>query len=279
MKRIYPLLILLFGGIALLSNCVNEEKKDEADAIDSLELQTTVTDEQKKKQEEFKVPSPIELYLYLQNNKTIFNKDILNPVENLSKYQTSKSKAINFGIYASDLAYSTVFDEPQTTFYYYKAVKKLADELGLTDGFDEETTRRIKENINNTDSLYIITKNAYWNAYTMLESQGKSDILSYIIIGGWIESVHIAVNSIKKFKADNKIVIRISDQHLVLENIMEHLKTKHPNQENMKDIFNKLSDLQFSFDKILENSDKTITEEQYKEISKKITTIRNELTM
>lgn len=221
----------------------------------------------------FKVPSPIELYIFMYNADLKFHKENLNSIENYSKYITTFKKAINLGIYASDLAYCTVFQQNQESFSYFSVTKKLADDLGLTEGFDESIVKRIEQNKSNSDSLYQISSDSYSLAIRFLEQQDKEDILPLLITGAWIESVNLAIKSIPKFDPNNEVVIKIADQGLLLENILELFKYSQ-NNTDLKRITDKLLDLQQSYDKLTDNTDVVITEKQYNEIVSKIKAIR-----
>ena len=71
----------------------------------------------------YRVPTPIEFYMFYKNAGGDFHTNNLLPVENESKYLTSKEKAIAFGVYASDLAYSAVFEQSQNTISYFETGK------------------------------------------------------------------------------------------------------------------------------------------------------------
>ncbi|NSW44459.1 MAG: hypothetical protein HPY79_01330 [Bacteroidales bacterium] len=220
-----------------------------------------------------KVPSPIELYIFMYNANVKFAKENLNPIDNHSKYISKHKKAINLGIYASDLAYCTVFKQNKETFSYFSVTKKIADDLGLTEGFDEKIVKRIDQNMSNSDSLYQISNDSYSTAVRFLEQQGKEDLLPLMITGAWIESVNLAIKSVQKFDPNNEIVIRIADQGLLLENILELFQYVKDNPE-FKEVIDKLLDLQQSYDKLLDNTDVTITQKQYDEIVNKVKAIR-----
>ncbi len=237
----------------LLSDSVNEES----------ELQKTAV----------KVPSPIELYAFMYNADIKFSKEDLNPFENQSRYNTKIKRAINLGVYASDLAYCTVYQKNKETFNYFSVTKKIADDLGLTQGFDESIVKRIDKNMNNSDSLYQISNDSYSTAVQFLENQGKEDMLPLMITGAWIESVNLAVKSVKKFDPNSEIVVRIADQGLLLENILELFQYVKENPD-YKNILDMLLDLQQSYDKLLDNGDKPITQKQFEEITNKIKAIR-----
>lgn len=149
----------------------------------------------------------------------------------------------------------------------------MADELGLTEGFDETIVNRIDQNMSNSDSLYQISNDSYATAIRFLEQQGKEDLLPLMVTGAWIESVNLAIKSVTKFDAENEIVVRIVDQGLLLESILELFQYVKDDPE-FKDIVDKLLDLQQSYDKLLDNTDVIITQKQYEEIVSKVKAIR-----
>ncbi|RLD63542.1 MAG: hypothetical protein DRJ01_03520 [Bacteroidetes bacterium] len=272
MKQIskFSKIFLLLISLILIDSCVsdNTEKKKNKDS--------NIYEVGNNKKTIFKLPSPVELFVFLHDNNAKFNKGILNTPDNSKKYFTNFSKLINFGIYASDLAYCTVFGQAQETFVYFKTTKSIGEDLGLNEGFNEIIIKRIENNQYQKDSLYQITMDAYWDACTYLEDLGENKKLSIILAGGWIESLHIAINSVDKFSPENKIVIRIAEQQLLLENLIGSFQTLKKDKHTQQ-MLAKLNELQTSFDKLYDNTDVIITENQFIEISNKIEKIRNQL--
>lgn len=223
-----------------------------------------------------KVPSPVELYMFMYNAGLKFDKKNTNPVERSNKYVTNYKKSLNFGIFASDLAYCTVFKQNKETFSYFSVAKKIAEELGLTEGFDESIVKRIDANISNSDSLYKITNDSYSTATTFIEQQGQGALLPLMLTGAWIESVNIASKSITKFSAEDEIVLLVADQQFLLESLLEMFETI-PQEDNYPELVEKLKDLQQSFDKMYDNADVRITQKQYDEIVTKVKVLRAEI--
>lgn len=247
-----------------------EETTDEQDVVvvEEEEPSTSLTT--------IKVPSPVELYMFMQGAGMKFDKKLLNSIDKASKYSTKQKKALNFGIYASDLAYCTVFKQNKETFTYFSVTKKMAEELGLTEGFDEAIVKRIDKNISNSDSLYQITNDSYSSATSFLEQSGQGDLLPLLLTGAWIESVNIACRSIDKFSSENEIVLLIADQQFLLESILEIFEAI-PEDERDNDMMDKLKDLQQSFDKMYDNVDVRITKNQFNEIADKVKFLRAEI--
>jgi len=269
MKRIF----FILTSIPLFFACTNQSNNSETGS-DSLKLVKTDSTNVNNK---VKLPSPVEFYLFIRENKAQYNAQALNKLSNSSKYVTSEQKAINFGIYASDLAYCTVYEQQQETNNYFKTLKNFAGELGVNDGYDKSIVTRIDKNLNSSDSLYQITNDSYWKVCNYLEDNNKSNILGPILIGGWVESLYLGFNSVEQFDQNNRIIQRITEQRYLLDNLLDYLATLKKTPE-INAYISKLVDLQASYVKLGTNPDGVlITKEQYKEIGEKVIEFRNEI--
>jgi len=225
----------------------------------------------------YKLPSPVELYRLMNGYGATFKGELMNSIDLADNYITSSEKSINFGIYASDLAYASVFEMHDKSHAYFKMLKGMANQLGITEGYDKDIVDRLDNNFQNSDSLLQITNDSYWEVCNFLESSEKSDVLSKILLGGWVESVYIAVGSVDTFDENNKIVQLVSEQSFLLENLINYLETLKGDKDS-DSYLKRLYDLQKSFDKLFYNPEGTaITKQQYKEIASKIKYFRKEL--
>lgn len=272
MKMNYLKLLFLSSISLVMYSCNNTTPPTE----NVLEDSTSTNEVSELQKSTVKIPSPIELFSFIYNANAKFNKGNLNSVDNRTKYITNQKKAINLGIYASDLGYCTVFKQNKETFSYFSVTKKMADDLGLTEGFNEKIVKRLDQNMSNSDSLYQISNDSYSTAVRFLEQQGQGNLLPLMLTGSWLESVNIAIKSVDKFDPNNEIVIRIADQGLLLENILEMYKSLGEDTKDA-DIYKKLLDLQQSFDKLYDNADQVITKRQFDEILSKIKAMRAQL--
>ncbi len=166
--------------------------------------------------------------------------------------------------------YSSVFKQNQETIKYYKQVKQLGNELNIVEGFDENIAKRVDKNLNNSDSLFSITSEANTNAIAYLESLGKGNILPYITLGGWIESVYIATKQVKTFNPKEPIVSLIMDQNYLLENIIGLFNSVEQDDEIVSTI-NKLKEIQKTYDE----ADNQVTKKQFDKIVNAISSLRN----
>ncbi|MBN2668415.1 MAG: hypothetical protein JXR60_04220 [Bacteroidales bacterium] len=240
-------------------------------------IQEIQLDDTKIPQQFYQLPSPVEMFMFMWEDGAPFYNTHLNPIENVDKYVDSKKKSLNLGIYSADLAYCTVYDKNQETMNLFSATKKLAEDLGLTEGFDQSILERIDKNIENSDSLYRITSDSYSKTLTFLQSQGRTEVLPYIVYGGWLESLYIATQTVKKFNPESGIAERINDQGLLLENLIEFFNAIKVSDAYADTILKDLNSLDLLFKKSAESEDGLMTKEVYGEVKEQVKTLRNQI--
>jgi hypothetical protein len=227
----------------------------------------------------YKIPFPVELFLTLENDGVYYIKESLNPVSHKEKYQTTYQKAVNFGVYAADMAYCSVFADFQETLDYFQTIKYLAQELDLYGGFGEQLAERINKNLNNVDSLVDISTESYSEIAGYLDEQGLSDLQCLIVAGGWIEGLYICFTSAGSSKPTAIMSQRVTDQQILLENLISYLKNNQQSA-NVITILEKLEDLQEEYDALYSNNEnELITQQQFANIANKVIEIRDEIVL
>jgi hypothetical protein len=244
----------------------------------------------------FQVPSPGEMLTFIKmvggkNNK---NSSFLNPTDNQKNYADAKARALNFGIYSCDLSYCSIFEMGSEALKYFKVVKQMGDQIGVSTAIKPEMMKRLESNVGAPDSLAVITDDIYFSSFETLEGSQQGPVLAQVVAGGWIESLFIATN-LAKFEAGSPMVERLADQKYTLENLVEFLK-KHESDENVKAVKANFEDLLTEFKKVSEkdmtgnsatNNGKMLmgggkqlnmTEDVYKAIVEKVKSIRNAYT-
>ena len=239
-------------------------------AVDTADAQSKVIDV-KAQNVFYSIPSPIETTTLLKAAGAKYNAKILNPIENASKYETVASKALNLGVYGSDLSFTSFFDQTQESMLYLRCTNKLASGLGISGAFDESTTSRIEANMQNRDSLLAIISDSYWNADAYLKDNGQPGVSALIVAGGWIEGLYIATQIAATTKNEG-IVTRIGEQKLSLENLISLLESYKAENDAIPSLLIQFTDLMKTFDVIPANANETVT---VTDTVKKVSTISN----
>ena len=293
MQRKHFLIAPLAASLMLVS--CGGDKTEGGDELSGVDTLKTETQTEQITETFFQVPSPGEMLTFIKmvggkNNK---NVSFLNSPDNQKNYTDNKSKALNFGIYSCDLSYCSIFEIGSEALKYFKVVKQLGDQIGVSSAISPEVLKRLEGNIGNPDSLSVITDDVYFSSFESLEASKQGPTLSLVVAGGWIESLHIAT-SLAKYDAKSPVVDRLADQKYTLDNLIEFLK-KYESDSNVAGVLTQFTELQAEFNKIGEKeaasaADKTkhvlgggkelaITADQYKAIVDKIKAIRNSYTL
>ncbi len=260
-------------GLLIVQCNSNTPVKTSIDIEDTLSYESEV---KPRKSDNYRIPSPIDLFLLLESTEAHFIEESLNSPVKKVQYSTTQSRAINFGIYTADLAYCSVFGNFQGSLIYFNTAKDLAVDLGMYEGYGEEMAYRINNNLNSIDSLIDISTDSYFQATTFLEDQGLTDIMSLIMVGCWIESIYVTVESIDTFDINNPMIERVADQRFLLDNLIELLMLSE-GSAIIPSVLGKLNELQEVFDVLYYNNKETlITKSQYVGIVNKIRELREE---
>jgi hypothetical protein len=294
---LFTLLIFIFGG------CASDKGKNRSATTDSglsqdfkTGIDTELTEKiNTAKKIFYSLPSPLETAILLKSAGASYEADLLNPVEGASKYITNLQMALNLGIYTTDLSYASLFDQSQATLNYINAAKKMADGLEILDAIDKQTIQRLEENINSRDVIIDIISETLLNSNSFLEDKGLQATSSVILVGGWVEGLHIATSLVDD-NVDlqtNKLVERIVDQKLSLNIVISLLENNKESPEvqsviaditKLKEIYDKISieqseitaveDKNTNITTLKSNSKIKITKEVFSELKNKIKEIR-----
>ncbi|MBN1252066.1 MAG: hypothetical protein JXA16_08010, partial [Bacteroidales bacterium] len=228
MQKKYFLLkqfIFVLSISLLLISCSNSNNKEKQQNDNNQQIDRDKSENTVKSNvyTSYNLPLPIEIYKFLKNNNIEFNLQLLNSKDKQANTFTDISKAINLGFYSSDLAYCTIFDQSQESVDYFSISIELAHELDITEGYDEKVLDRTYDNIENNDSLSNIAEEAYWKTCNYLEKNKKINILPFIIVGSWLESMHILTESSKNITDKKLIYAEIYNQKESLKNLIFYL--------------------------------------------------------
>ena len=194
----------------------------------------------------YQVPTPNELFAVLKNADVAYNRENLNDISNVNKYETKASKALNFGVYTADLAYITSLGQMDDASKFFETIRNLSKDLEIENAVDEVILKRLQSNLENSnaDSLFYLSNETYYNAYSYLEENDRRDVLAMIVVGGWIEGLNIILN-LEPYSDGSEVCQRIADQKLTLENLMIFTSTIENDQ--LSEIVGELSAIEEVF--------------------------------
>jgi hypothetical protein len=273
--RVISLVVLL--GISLLNDGCRSGKSKEGKEVgmeDFLTEEDIFDDIDKAKKIFYSIPSPLETAILLKSAGVSYNEQILNDLKNVDKYSTNKSKALNLGIYTTDLSFASLFDQAQTSLKYIDVTRKLATDMGIDDAVDEETMKRLEQNLNNREVVMDIISETFLNSSSYLKENDQQEVAAMVLIGGWIEGLYIGTQMVAGSQIEgNKLVDRIAEQKLsfsIVERMLQENKLNQQGAENrdIVELINELHGVKTAFDNIeVQTSAVKVTENDTAEVA------------
>lgn len=199
----------------------------------------------------YPVPSPDEILEYIDRNSLYYRATLLNDTRNVEVYNTSYDKKVGFGIYLSDLAFALSFEQTGTVINYFGIIEEMGRDLNLFPAVIGEVSERFIKNINRPDSL----KSLYTESYILMidHLDETSNVGSYAIIsaGSFIESIYLALNSVKSESEDDAYRLRIWNQKLVFEQLIK-IADRHLDRSQKERLFKDIAGVKRVFDSYTE---------------------------
>jgi len=297
MKKHFFTTIILFSVIfsSVLISCKTEVKEG-TDEINS----QAISDSLLASDEElvfYSFPSSQEMFSFIKKDaELVYRTDLVNPTENLSKYIDTKAKTLALGIYLADLSYMTLFNKTSSAYEYIDVITNLSNELRINIPFQEKFLQRIKNNLNNEDSLIYISDEYSSKIVDYLLQNNKDKVLANITSASYIEGLFIALNLVETYSEDNPVIQRIVEQKLSFTNLIKYANKYHSdaNTQVAIDLLNSIYEVFEKFT-VVEEAESTlergednkmvlkggkkivISEEEYNELKKVVTEIRNKI--
>lgn len=262
--------ILVAGLIGFISACSTSDKKETS----KLEDKPTANDIAKK---EFKYPIPtsFQVTALLQDADASFVLGITNPVENVDKYETRKSKALNLGVYGADLSYASTYNQQDETMKFLSVSKTLLEGLELSTVFNADMAKSIEANIDNKDSLITIVTQSFYDTYSELNKSDQSKLSLLVVCGSWIEALYITSQLAVSSNYDPRLMEVVAKQKLSAQKLAELCEVYGEEDEDIKSVLPLLRFMNIVYEGVIDGAG--ITEGQLGDILENVTLTRNRI--
>ena len=246
------ILLVVFAAVVLVA-CGSGKKADEKaflQSLDSAKNSGTSIDQEVINSILQQIPSPLEISVLLKESGTKYDLGLLNSPDNIASYNSNYKKALNLGIFGTDLGYTHIYEQNQDGLKFLESVKKLADELNIGQFFDIKTIGRLAGNSRNLDSLLLITTQNFNSINAYLQNQGRSNLSVLLLSGGWLEAMHLTCDVAVKDPKNKELQETIGEQKIILEQIILLLSFYKDSDENMASLLKDMEELKGAFDNI-----------------------------
>jgi hypothetical protein len=214
--------LLILAVAILFLGCGGGKKADEQDfqsTLDSLKNVPKI-DEELVNGILQQIPSPLEISSILKESGSKYDASILNSDQNLPKYNNNFSKALNLGVFGTDLGYTNIYEQSKDGIKFLSSIKSLANDLNIGQFFDIETIGRLASNSKNLDSLLLITTQNFNDINSYLQNQSRSQISVLLLTGGWIEAMQIVCQVAAKNPGNKDLAEKIGEQQIILDQLV-----------------------------------------------------------
>jgi len=264
--------VLISSAVFFLSAC-SENKPEEVDTSDDEAISVGLDSQKISAQNVFNtIPSRDILINLIKQANTEYNVTYLSNPDDVSKYFSESSRALNLGVYGADLNVASIYNQTQESMLFFKCVNIIAKNIGVSNSFDENMGDRMNANQTNRDSTLNIISQAFKSADNTLRKNGRPGTSSLLITGAWVEGLYIACQTAKESK-NEAMIKEIFNQNESLTNLIELIEVSKLTSEAEY----VLADLK-SVKKVIESkTDKVFTLDALKELDAKITEIRTKI--
>jgi hypothetical protein len=284
MKKIQTIAkaFLFAGATSFVFACAEAPKQTETTTDVVEEIVEEEPMETESMEDDFILPSPIQIAAMFNRSGLKFEGGIANPTSNLSNYNTKTAKYLNFGVYSADLAYAVLNSERQASLDYINVVRDLSDKIGMPSIFDGGTLlTSFERNIDNQDSILVIltTIKSRTDDYLMENNDASKEAVFFA--AAWVEGMYLGS---KSATSESSITPRIIEQMSILHNVIGAVKAQNDQSLNVTFLVKGLEEIQDTFEgfeevKSLDNpevsfSDINLTNEEITLLNKEIETLR-----
>lgn len=294
MKKLILIILtgIILGACADKTSTETDILRSKTDNTQNVAISRDILDEMMRT-----LPSPIETANMITKAKTSFSKELLIPTVNAEKFSDKYSQALALGGYGVDLGYLNLNNKTLYVISYLESVNIIAKELKVDQFLSFELLNDLANNRNNVDSLIQISTENFNGIDEYLRSQNRGDLSVLILVGSWLEGLHMFSN-IAKSDPSEEIVNRIGEQKIIIDNMyailkkLEHInyyKNLRTELDGMKKIFDTVK-ISYTYHEpttkevngelVVEDNTETtitITKEQLTSIDREIARLRGKL--
>jgi hypothetical protein len=166
------------------------------------------------------ISSPIEMASLVKSLKVPFSQKYLATTRNVSNYNTSYAKALNLGIFGTDLGYLNMYGKTSLVLDYITAIKNLADGINVGQFFDFSTLKRLATNNQNVDSLVYISQQSFNKMDKYLQKNSRGNLSALMLVGVWVEGMYLSAQFLRERPAEKRLAESIAEQKVILDQLM-----------------------------------------------------------
>ena len=175
---------------------------------------------------------------------------------NIEKYLDSKSKTVNLGVYITDLAFAAIFGRHEETITYLETVQDLSEMARVEGAISEELLERARGNVQDLDTLFSISNEAFINMIMFCEESHRSNTMVLLTAGAFIESLYLATSLVESSAEAEYLIQHLADQKYSIDNLLTFARSLS-DDPNVAGILTDLKPLEDIYNGLDQSSGKT----------------------
>lgn len=259
-------------------SCTSTNNNKNVEETDTLENVQSPSEAQKANTLFYSLPTSHEIISILIDHPDTKYDVALISKPDAQRYNTTAGRALNIGIYGTDMCYSSLFEQNPQVLKYMSAIKKMSEQLGLLQIFNEETLQKMQDNISKKDTMISIVTKTFYESDAYLIENGQHETAAMILASAWVEGHYIALKLTKEnINFNKKLSSRVLKQLNEINVITDYLE-KYKNDSNVGEVYQGFSELK----KLVESAQITEQDGDYvcnpdvfKQIAQHIYNMRN----
>lgn len=267
-RHFFPAGLIL---MLLVSSCGGRQE-GKSRVITGDQETTEITSRTGEGLEEYPIPTAVEVVELLQDAGAPYILGISNPVSNVDRYFTEKSKALNLGVYGADLSYAGTYEMQQDIMKYLGVCKQLIEELNISTSFNQGFVQRVENNLENKDSLINIVSESFYDTYIFLTGNHRDDLALLVMTGSWIEGMYLTAQIAIGARENREITNIILQQDEPLEKLLS-LLDEHEDDSLVYSLYQDLNEIL----EFLEDQESPMDDEALDSFNEKIELLRTEV--
>lgn len=270
MQSAFKTMVIIFGIVFMLSGCKTNKK--ESTESSAPEEEPGQSDDIIQNLTSYPLPTAYEVTDMLQEAGASYILTLSNPASNVGNYISSSEKALNLGVYGTDLSYASTYMMKQETMRYLESSKRLIDDLEISTTFNTDYAERVENNLDSRDSLINIIGESFEDTWAYLVENEQDKLAILVVCGSYIEGIYITAQ-IAYTAADNSSFLEIiAHQKKSLGTLLEIIDPIK-GEADFTDIYLGLIDLA----KIYEDVGESLTDDQLTELINTIEPLRESI--
>lgn len=171
------------------------------------------------------------LFAHMNDKGYTFNEGILLPAG--KSFSGSSKQSLGIGAMGSDLVYAASFGQNQSAMNRMKGLTDLASSLGVGEAFDETLLSKMASDDSTLNKSVLLTK-AYLTAKNQLFSDERAQYATFMVIGGWLEGLHIGCQMLKDNMGDPEIRVGFWEMTDTYGDVMQMCNVFESNPDMVK---------------------------------------------